>query len=65
MERVRERLPFAFPNKDRIVELMVSIEGRRDSFCYGAERKVEDIRAVLLAFQELRDIFRSMGVAET
>lgn len=63
-KRAREKLSFDFPNKDRIIALLVQVEGHRDNFCYGSDQPVGHVRAVLTAFQELRDLFRSMGVAD-
>lgn len=61
-ERADEKLPFTFPNKPRILALMVAIEEQRDKFCYGTDQPITKIRAVLDAFNELRDLFTSMGV---
>lgn len=63
-KRALEMMPFDFPNKERIVELMVFIESKRDAFCYGVDQKIEDLRATMDAFQDLRTLFRSMGVQE-
>lgn len=58
-----EKLPFDFPNKDLIIEKMAFIESRRDPFCYGRTQSLDEIMQVIQAFQELRRIFGSMGVA--
>lgn len=47
-----------------MIELMVFIENQRDSFCCGVDQKIDDLRAVMSAFQDLRAIFQSMGVVE-
>lgn len=44
---------------------MVAIEGQRDKFCYGTDQPIAEIRAVLDAFHELRDLFATMGVSPT
>lgn len=63
-KRALEMMPFEFPNKDRVVELMAFIENKRDAFCYGVDQKIEELRVAMDAFQELRVLFRSMGVQE-
>lgn len=63
-KRAYEKLAFAFPNKDRIIILLTKIEPRRDAFCYGVDQPVADVRAVLDAFHELRELFRAMGLAD-
>lgn len=63
-KRAHEKLAFPFPNKDRVLELMIAMEAQRDNFCYGVDQPVDEIRAVLASFHELRDLFRAMGVAD-
>lgn len=62
IERAEEKLQFNFPNKARVLALMTVIEQYRDTFCYGRDQSVVRIRSVLDAFQELRELFESMGV---
>ena len=62
-ERADEKLPFTFPNKPRVLTLMITIEEQRDKFCYGTDQPLAKIHAVLDAFHELRDLFASMGVS--
>lgn len=60
-----EAVPYAFPNKDRIFELLIQIEGARTGLCYGRPQDVAVVEATLRAFTELRDLFRTMGADET
>lgn len=61
-DRIEEKLAFTFPNKTRIIDLMLAIEAQRDKFCYGTDQPITAIRSVLDAFHDLRDIFATMGV---
>lgn len=63
VQRAEEKLPFSFPNKAHIIALMTAIESHRDTFCYGTDQPVAEIRAVLDSFHELRELFEAMGVA--
>lgn len=60
-----EAVPYAFPNKDHIFELLIQIEGARTGLCYGRPQDVAVAEATLCAFTELRDLFRTMGADET
>lgn len=61
-KRAHEKVPFEFPEKSRILALLQAIETARDPFCYGAIQSVEEIRRVFTLFQELRAVFRTLGV---
>lgn len=60
-----EAVPYVFPNKDRIFDLLIQIENTRSPLCYGRPQDQAVVEATLRAFAELRDVFRGMGADET
>jgi hypothetical protein len=63
-KRAREALSFDFQEKDRVIQLLYYIEKARDTLCYGRPCPMEQVREVLDHFNQLREIFRSLGVHE-
>lgn len=61
---LHEVVPYDFPNKDRIFELLIQIENARTGLCYGRPQDTSVVEATLLAFGELRTLFRTMGADE-
>lgn len=60
--RIEEKFPFDFPNKNKIFELICKIEEKRNVLCYGKPQKEEVIRDVINNFNELKRIFKEEGV---
>ena len=55
--KLKDKLGFDFPQKDRILKLMSIIEGLRNSLCYGKRKTEEEIMPVIKAFNKLKEIF--------
>ncbi len=62
--KVQEKLPFDFPGKGEILALMLKVEEKRNSLCYGKPQKDETIREVIEDFNTLKKRFREAGVDE-
>ena len=60
--KITEKFPFDFPNKNRILEIMEAIEEKRNTLCYGTPMHEEKINEVIMNFNKLKEIFISMGV---
>jgi len=60
--KIKEKFPFEFPNKDRILNLMGKIEERRNDLCYGSPKDEEVVKEVILNFNKLKQLFQQMGV---
>lgn len=56
------KLPFAFENKENIVKLIVDIEKKRNTLCYGSKQPKADIEKFMETFNKLKDLFTDMGV---
>ena len=65
IRRVNERLPFNFPEKEKIIELIIDIEDKRNLLCYGKLQSEETIKSVLYSFNQLKDILNKLGVNVT
>lgn len=63
-KKLIEKLYFDFPNKERIINLLYSIERNRDKLCYGKPQPEEAITEQLERFNELKKIFEEMGMDE-
>jgi HEPN domain-containing protein len=53
---VERKIPPQFPHREKILELMESIEKERIPFCYGKRKPQVQIEKIILVFQELRKI---------
>ena len=53
---IKKKLPFDFPSKNKILELMKKIEDERISLCYGSRKPISRITEALMNFNELRKI---------
>ena len=62
--KIQEKLPFDFPNKAKILELIYNIEERRNILCYGKPQKIEVIQEVLNNFNMLKELFKEAGIDE-
>ncbi len=60
--RAQQRLDFDFPDKEKIIRLMTSIEAKRDLLCYGAPQEKEIVKDVISSFNELRNLLEKMGM---
>ncbi len=51
-----QKIPPSFPNKEKILELMETIEKERSMLCYGKRKQKERIEQIIRAFRELQKI---------
>lgn len=58
--RIRERLPFDFPRKQEILDLMHSIEKNRNILCYGNPQPEQDIKEQVERLRTLEKIFQEL-----
>jgi len=58
INKLKEKINFDFPNKEKILELMIKIENTRNSLCYGKRRTAEELSPVIEAFHELTRLFK-------
>lgn len=61
---MKEKLPFQFPHKDDVVSLICIIEKNRDKLCYGTVQPEEQVIAQIEAFNQLKKIFKELGIDE-
>ncbi len=62
--KVKEKLPFEFPCKKEILELIAKIEEKRNALCYGKPQKDEVLQELLADFNALKEKFRESGLRE-
>lgn len=62
--KVKEKLPFDFPHKDEVLELILKIEEKRNVLCYGKPQKEEVLQELLANFNALKEKFREAGLHE-
>ncbi len=60
--KINDKFPFDFENKEQILALMLRIEEKRNDLCYGSPKKEEDVRDIILRFNKLKQLFKSLGV---
>ena len=59
--RVNERINFDFPDKEKIINLIIQIEEKRNIFCYGKPQPEKLIEKIIEKFYELIDIFEKLN----
>jgi len=57
-----EKLDFDFPEKEKIINLIVEIEEKRNLLCYGKPQAEETIEEIINKFYKLINIFESLGL---
>ncbi len=62
--KVKEKLPFDFPEKNDILDFIYKIEEKRDILCYGKPQQIETIQEVISNFNKLKEKFREVGLNE-
>ncbi len=62
--KLKDKFPFDFPQKEEIFNLMFKIEEKRDVLCYGKPQKEEEIREIIENFNKLKEKFREVGLDE-
>lgn len=60
--KVEEKFSFPFKEKEAIITLMVFIENKRNSLCYGVPKEEDEVRILVDRFNQLRQIFKELGV---
>ena len=60
--KTKEKFPFDFEDKGKILGLMNSIEASRDPLCYGTPKPEAFIKEAVNKFNELKGIFEDKGV---
>ena len=60
--RIKEKFPFQFLKKEEILTLMKEIEDKRNELCYGIPKEEKIIKEVLIKFNELKQLFKDVGV---
>ncbi len=60
--KAEEKLNFKFPNKEKIINLLNSIETKRNLLCYGKPRSEETIQSALDSFYQIKELFEKAGL---
>lgn len=62
--KLKEKMPFDFPNKKKILDLISKIEEKRDLLCYGKPQSKEVIQETIDNLNKLKEKFREAGLNE-
>lgn len=63
-KKIKEKIRVEFPMKKEILDLMHKIETQRNLLCYGKPKDKETIRKIIILFNELKEIFKEVGLNE-
>ncbi|MBI2267017.1 MAG: hypothetical protein HYU64_17955 [Armatimonadetes bacterium] len=63
-KKLKEKIPWDFPQKDKIIQLAYYIEKGRDELCYGKRLERERIKEQIEHFYKLRDALKEVGLDE-
>ena len=56
VQLIKKKIPYIFPGRKVILELMRKIEDERNALCYGSRKSLDRIEKLIKNFNELRDI---------
>ncbi len=62
IRKAEERLDFEFPNKQKIIKMLVEIEEKRNLLCYEKPQKGEEIEKYIELFNTAKNLLEEMGV---
>ncbi len=62
--KLSEKLPFDFPKKKEILELIIKIEEKRDALCYGKPQPAEIVAEVIEELSKLKKEVKEAGIDE-
>jgi len=62
--KIKEKFSFDFPKKEEILALIFKIEEKRNLLCYGKSQEIILIQEVINYFNQLKQIFREVGLHE-
>ena len=60
--KIKDKLPFEFKNKNKILRLMDEIETKRNALCYGTPQSETIVKQVIIKFNSLKKIMNELGV---
>ena len=60
--KAKSKLPEQFDEKEQIIALLVRLEEKRNSLCYGKLKPKEDVENYLTLFRKIREFFDQRGV---
>ncbi len=63
-KKMKDRLPFDFPHKEELLDLLYFIERNKDKLCYGKPQPEEAIIEQIEKFNQVKKIFEEMGIDE-
>ncbi|MBI2676070.1 MAG: hypothetical protein HYX24_06435 [Candidatus Aenigmarchaeota archaeon] len=62
IRKAEEKLNFEFPNKQKIIKLLVEIENKRNLLCYGKPQEKEEIEKYIELFNTSKSVFEKAGI---
>ena len=62
--KLKEKFPFDFPEKDALFDMITKIEEKRDILCYGKQQDIILLQEIIDTFNNVKKKFRELGVDE-
>lgn len=62
IKKIKDKLKFDFPEKEKVITLIHDIEEKRNILCYGKPQPTETIKSVLESFNQVKELFEKLGV---
>lgn len=60
--KIKEKLNFDFPDKQKIIQILMEIEEKRNLLCYGKPQPEKIMRDDIFLLKELKEIIKKHGV---
>lgn len=59
IERAREKFPFDFPKKNKLLELLVTEDRLRERLCYGKAKSADEVETAIKTFFEIKTLVKN------
>lgn len=63
-KKIKEKISFDFDGREELLDLMGSIEKKRNILCYGTPQKEEILEEIILLFNKIKEKFMELGLNE-
>jgi hypothetical protein len=60
--KIEEKVPFDFPGRSELIEMIRGIEMKRNNLCYGKRRTFEELATLVEDFNKVKKKFEALGI---
>ncbi|MBI2669389.1 hypothetical protein HYX14_06120 [Candidatus Woesearchaeota archaeon] len=61
-KKALRKLPEEFPDKEKVIAMVVKLEAKRNSLCYGKRKPKKDVEEYLALFRTIQQFLETKGI---